>query len=505
MKQNYSNPAIEELFRRFPDDQARDWVRFAINCFTENFPNADHYHTGGLNFKYIDLRIGIRPEDSTRGKPYFRLYRHNSTVRLCANKTSIRDSLLPAPGVRCINSGNTDFNGIKSWIDTIQANLNGASIQINGSGWVPNSYSRHADVEEPDEMDEPSEASTTWLKQVESLNQILFGPPGTGKTYHSVNLALNICDLELNQIKSDNRHEKRLLQKKRFDELVQQQRVRFVTFHQSFSYEDFVEGIRAHIDEISGQIKYSVEPGIFKQICIDARKDHQPYVLIIDEINRGNVSRIFGELITLIEESKREGSSEALSVKLPYSKELFSVPKNVFLVGTMNTTDRSLAGLDIALRRRFVFHEMQPNPALLEHLYIEDINIGQLLRVMNQRIEVLLDRDHCIGHAYFMPLTTVEEQGSHLLRLESIFRNQIIPLLQEYFFEDWERIRWVLNDQNSEANGTQAFIIRPHSEININILFGEKVAKNLSERRWYLNEEAFKLKNSYLNILTPST
>ncbi|MCC0297081.1 McrB family protein, partial [Pseudomonas aeruginosa] len=129
-------------------------------------------------------------------------------------------------------------------------------------------------------------------------------------------------------------------------------------------------------------------------------------VLIIDEINRGNVSRIFGELITLIEQSKRAGAEEALSVVLPYSKQRFSVPQNVYLIGTMNTADRSLAGLDIALRRRFEFREMPPRPELLDDVRIGGLNVGQLLRTMNQRIEVLLDRDHCLGHAYFIPLKT---------------------------------------------------------------------------------------------------
>src|SRR5690606_7640563 len=150
----------------------------------------------------------------------------------------------------------------------------------------------------------------------------------------------------------------------------------------------------------------------------------------------------FGELITLIERSKRAGADEALSVVLPYSKERFSVPDNVYLIGTMNTADRSLAGLDIALRRRFVFREMPPKPELLDSVEVQGLNIGQLLRVMNQRIEVLFDREHCLGHAYFMPL----KEDASLARLEGILRNEILPLLQEYFFDDWQRIQWVLND-----------------------------------------------------------
>lgn len=222
-----------------------------------------------------------------------------------------------------------------------------------------------------------------------------------------------------------------------------------------------------------------------------------PYVLIIDEINRGNISRIFGELITLIEPSKRTGAVEALEVVLPYSKRHFSVPENVYLIGTMNTADRSLAGLDIALRRRFVFREMPPRPDLLKDVLVQGLNIGRLLEKMNQRIEVLLDRDHALGHAYFMPL----KDDSSLARLELIFRNQILPLLQEYFFEDWQRIGWVLNDQNASANGTAPFIRRPQSELNLADLFGSGVAEKLTDQRWELNHQAFSSLASYQNIV----
>jgi len=220
-------------------------------------------------------------------------------------------------------------------------------------------------------------------------------------------------------------------------------------------------------------------------------------VLIIDEINRGNISRIFGELITLIEPSKRAGADEALSVVLPYSKQSFSVPQNVYLIGTMNTADRSLAGLDIALRRRFVFREMPARPELLDDVEVGDVNIGALLGVMNQRIEVLLDRDHCLGHAYFMPLRS--EKSVELLA--AIFRNQILPLLQEYFFEDWERIRWVLNDQRAHIANTEPFVQRPQSELNLQKLFGDDVADKLNDQRWELNDAAFGSIDSYRNIL----
>ena len=222
-----------------------------------------------------------------------------------------------------------------------------------------------------------------------------------------------------------------------------------------------------------------------------AGADSEPYVLIIDEINRGNVSRIFGELITLIEESKREGADEALSAKLPYSKKPFSVPKNVYLIGTMNTADRSLAGLDIALRRRFVFREMPPQPELLDGVMVEGVNIRRLLEVMNERIEALLDRDHCLGHAYFMPL----KGDRSLARLELIFRNQILPLLQEYFFEDWQRIAWVLNDHRKAD--ADCFVLKRKTDLAA--LFGDQMAGR--GEIWKVNEGALSRASSYAGVI----
>lgn len=217
-------------------------------------------------------------------------------------------------------------------------------------------------------------------------------------------------------------------------------------------------------------------------------------VLIIDEINRGNISRIFGELITLIEPSKREGADEAIEITLPYSKKPFMVPGNVFIIGTMNTADRSLSGLDIALRRRFTFKEMPPKPELLKQTLVAGVNVGDMLQVMNERIEVLFDREHCLGHAYFMQL----REESTLEKLSFIFRSQILPLLQEYFFEDWERIAWILNDQNKPNN--QAFI--QSSSNNLSNLFGStaELLQNL-DKRWHINEAAFNNIESYRGIL----
>ena len=278
------------------------------------------------------------------------------------------------------------------------------------------------------------------------LNQILYGPPGTGKTWNTVNYAVAIIeDKSLDEIEGEGREKVR----PRFDRLKEDGQIAMVTFHQNFTYEDCIEGIRPVLKEDesrdSQDIQYELSEGVFRKIADRAKKnrtgqrDDPKYVLIIDEINRGNIAKIFGELITLIEPSKRIGKPDEATVTLPYSQDSFGIPDNLYIIGTMNTADRSIALLDTALRRRFEFIEMMPDP---KHprisMDIEGVNCQELLAAMNKRIRFLLDREHQIGHTYFMDVNDLES-------LAATFKNQIIPLLQEYFYDNWEKIDLVLN------------------------------------------------------------
>lgn len=220
-------------------------------------------------------------------------------------------------------------------------------------------------------------------------------------------------------------------------------RWRFTTFHQSFSYEDFVEGIKPQMEDRDddGQLDYEVHPGIFKTICAEAEANPgKPYALFIDEINRGNVASIFGELITLIEEDKRLYAANALTPELPYSRKTFGVPPNLYIIGTMNTADRSVEALDTALRRRFTFVEICPDPSLIKYPASLNVDLPKLLTVINDRIEQLLDHDHCIGHAYFMGIKDLAD-------LRSVFASKIIPLLREYFYGNPGKVGMVLGER----------------------------------------------------------
>ena len=262
------------------------------------------------------------------------------------------------------------------------------------------------------------------------LNLILYGPPGTGKT-----MALT----------------KRYMPRYRNG---RQCRFKFITFHQSYAYEDFVEGIRPKAK--GGDLSYKVRRGPLRRICDQARKaPNKRFALFIDEINRGNVAKIFGELITLTEadkrirtdaSGKRLPSCKGIEVTLPYSGDTFGVPINVDIIGTMNTADRSIALIDSALRRRFDFEELIPRPQILPSIDAGDgkqINLHRLLETINSRLTYLLHRDQTLGHSYFIHVESFED-----LRL--VFAKKILPFLQEAFYDDWQRIRLILADHTVE-------------------------------------------------------
>lgn len=328
------------------------------------------------------------------------------------------------------------------------------------------------------------------------LNQIFFGPPGTGKTFHTINEAIKIADPEFYKIHKNDREQLKarfkLLSLINDNESVGQ--IGFTTFHQSFSYEDFIEGIKPN-DPKQGDtfLKYEIQDGIFKMICRlaeDSLNTVNPknFVLIIDEINRGNVSSVFGELITLIEKDKRAGAEEELIVTLPYSKENFSVPKNVYIIGTMNTADRSIEALDTALRRRFSFREMPPKHELIgtigslkkDNGQLDDIDVVKILETINSRIDKLIDKDHKIGHSYFLNISSTQD-------LRDTFRDKVIPLLEEYFFGDFGKISLVLGSSfisKENADGVKFANSNDYDPSIANDLLERSVYEITSESNW---------------------
>jgi len=337
--------------------------------------------------------------------------------------------------------------------------------------------------EHPAKTNQPEKHSNTCKSISRNMNNILYGPPGTGKTHALTSLALSILAANqgddasyVTQAQSiingkdliEPSHEDYQSWHSKLQAFIHAGRVEFTTFHQNYAYEDFVEGLKAELDEKTGTVHYKIEPGILKRIAYralyswltgggtrfalsedkmgtvkdylssgkephgDAPESIPNYVLIIDEINRGNVARIFGELITLVEDSKRACreitlGSQPVFATLPYTKERFILPPNLHIIGTMNTADRSLIGLDAALRRRFDFIELPPRPELLS-TDVGGINLSNFLSTLNQRIEDKDTRDHCIGHAYFMAANSFDD-------IQAVMRSKVIPQLQEYFHD----------------------------------------------------------------------
>lgn len=503
---------------------------------------------------------------------------------------------------------------------------------------------------------------TANMESTINKNTILYGPPGTGKTFNTVLYAVAIVEKKSFQEIQEEAASDYKAVKERFEEYKNQGRIAFTTFHQSYGYEEFIEGIRPVIDGNDSELEYSIEDGVFKDFCkkaavpvksknkkdlglnsdpyiwkvslygtydnpirqecmennhirigfsdysedlveeeengvkisaqlnafynkmeigdvvlscytnetIDAvgvitgdveyHKEYDSYnrlrnvkwlvkginenivsinggskmvqatvyqmkvnlsdvlaivdkysdrnesisnyednyVFVIDEINRGNISKIFGELITLVEESKRIGAPEELKVKLPYSHQQFGVPKNIYILGTMNTADRSIAIMDTALRRRFSFVEMLPDSAVLRQFgnpTVFDngisVNVADMLDIINDRITFLYDREHTIGHAFFMPL----KDSPSVEILAQIFEKSIIPLLQEYFYEDYAKIQLVLGDDGKTGDNKQYQFISDE-EMDANKLF-ETVQELDSEKKYSINYRAFRKIESY--------
>ena len=257
-------------------------------------------------------------------------------------------------------------------------------------------------------------------------------------------------------------------------------RKRTVSFHPGFAYEEFVEGLRPTSDGQGGPIRYEVVPGVFRQACEAARAaPDDPYLLVIDEVNRANLASVLGELITVIEEDKRE-----LPVTLPYSKVEFSVPGNLWIVGTMNTSDRSIALMDIALRRRFTFREVGVDYAALTADFAEcqdpelaGLDLSAVLRAMNERLRYLLDREHQIGHAWLFGIRSVAD-------LRRRFAGRILPLLAEYFFDDWSRACLILGEHTMKVRATDLIAKRKIGPAEKKRLFGD-AATHGSERVLY--------------------
>ena len=225
-------------------------------------------------------------------------------------------------------------------------------------------------------------------------------------------------------------------------------RYEIVTFHQSYSYEEFVEGIRPDLStDGSSSIQYEIRPGVFRRLCQRAFENPQKqYALFIDEINRGNLSKIFGELITLIEKDKRLGMEHEIKVTLPYSGLSFGVPNNIHIIGTMNSVDRSIAMVDMGLRRRFEFISVMPDPGHVPK-DVEGINIQSIFKKLNQKIAVIHGSEYQLGHSYFMG-----DKTRNLKALRNTWFSNVLPLLQEYFFDDWEKLKTLVGGFVTETD-----------------------------------------------------
>jgi hypothetical protein len=287
-----------------------------------------------------------------------------------------------------------------------------------------------------------SEASEIYQKLIAHKNVILYGPPGTGKSYIV---------------------EKEILPQFRSGE---EKNSSIISFHPSYGYENFVEGLRPVIGD-GGQVVFKVISGVFLEI-IEKCRSIERYCLFIDEINRGNVPEIFGEFLVSIENSKREQTE----VKLSLSGREISVPENLHIIGAMNTSDRSLLKLDSAFRRRFVFHRMDPNYTSLEKYYskntshkgtVDDVSISSFLQGLNRSVQLLIGRDHQIGHSDFFSINSLDD-------LNYIFFSKTLPQLDEYCHGDSLLLAEILKENNDQG----FYLFQEVSEIGSSSSMGDK-------------------------------
>jgi 5-methylcytosine-specific restriction protein B len=423
------------------------------------------------------LRFGRKDKGATKGNPVGWLFLRKEGIRVSWSEFVGLDELEPTDLTsELVRQFETADKYEGSWPEKLGA-------RSGRSGLWPDDYA--VELER--------------LSEKPPRNIIYYGPPGTGKTFELQGLLrAEYTDSEYGE------------------------RYEFVTFHQSYGYEEFVEGLRPLINKrgkkrpedseepsaSNGEVRYEIKPGAFLRLCDRARKNpSRQYAIVIDEINRGNISKIFGELITLVEVDKREGAKYPVTVTLPYSAESFSVPSNVDVIGTMNTADRSLALVDTALRRRFEFIESMPKPSVLAGTIVShngvDINIEQMLTMLNKRIEALYDRDHTVGHAYFTRIKDLKD-AERFNELRTVFKNKIIPLLEEYFFEDWQKIRLVLGD-NQKAKQAHQFVHEIGREEDLLALFGREheLDQYAIRSRYQLNAAALDQPDAYVGIYAP--
>ena len=357
---------------------------------------------------------------------------------------------------------------------------------------ITNGINKKEDTEEilEEHLSNVNDEEINYNKIIDTpLNMILYGPPGTGKTYNTVNYAVSIVEKkEIDEVVEEAKNDREGVFK-RYKKYLSEKKIVFTTFHQNYSYEEFIQGIRANTNN-TDQLSFIKQDGVFKDLVERAKNDRENYyVMIIDEINRGNISRIFGELITLIEDDKRIGEKNELKVTLPYSNDYFGVPSNLYIIGTMNTADRSIALLDTALRRRFDFIEYMPNENILP-TDIEGINISKLLKTINDRIEFLFDRDHKIGHAYFI------KENLQFEDLVSIMKNKIIPLLSEYFYDDYEKMELILGGSGKDKDNNY---LLNKTTIKANSLFKKKLSHIYPDQVKYTVVENPTV-NAFINI-----